>query len=102
MPRPGLPRRLRAEPTVGPAAKSTYSCLELHRLNGLGLSFTFVRRMEKLGSSTTDDEQQAFVFEEIEIGITAIRASILLATPRHSGKTVHIEQSRTHGGYRRQ
>ena len=36
----------------------------------------FGRRSEKLGSSTIDDEQQAFVFEEIETGIAAIREKV--------------------------
>lgn len=36
----------------------------------------FGRRSEKLASPTTDDEQQAFVFEEIETGIAAIRAKV--------------------------
>lgn len=36
----------------------------------------FGRRSEKLGSSVVDDEQQAFVFEEIETGIAAIRAQV--------------------------
>lgn len=34
----------------------------------------FGRRSEKLGSACGDDEQQAFVFEEIETGIAAIKA----------------------------
>ncbi len=36
----------------------------------------FGRRSEKLGSPTTEDEQQAFVFKEIETGIAAIRAQV--------------------------
>lgn len=36
----------------------------------------FGRRSEKLGSPGIDDEQQAFVFEEIETGIAAIRAKV--------------------------
>ena|GEM_PF-906092 len=36
----------------------------------------FGRRSEKLGSAGIDDEQQAFVFEEIETGIAAIRALV--------------------------
>lgn len=36
----------------------------------------FGRRSEKLGSPGIDDEQQAFVFEEIETGITAFRAKV--------------------------
>jgi transposase len=38
----------------------------------------FGRRSEKLGSATTGDEdaQQAFLFEEIETGISALRAQI--------------------------
>jgi transposase len=36
----------------------------------------FGRRSEKLGSAGIDDEQQAFVFEEIETGIAAIRAQV--------------------------
>ncbi|MGE8106558.1 IS66 family transposase [Allorhizobium sp. NPDC080224] len=36
----------------------------------------FGRRSEKLASPTIDDEQQAFVFEEIETGIAAIRAQV--------------------------
>jgi transposase len=41
----------------------------------------FGRRSEKLGSPTTDDEQQAFVFEEIETGIAAIRAKVNKGRP---------------------
>ena len=36
----------------------------------------FGRRSEKLASSTVDDEQHAFVFEEIETGIAAIKALV--------------------------
>ncbi len=36
----------------------------------------FGRRSEKLGSAGIDDKQQAFVFEEIETGIAAIRAKV--------------------------
>lgn len=36
----------------------------------------FGRRSETLGSAGIDDEQQAFVFEEIETGIAAIRAKV--------------------------
>jgi transposase len=36
----------------------------------------FGRRSEKLGSSTVDDEQHAFVFEEIETGIATIKAQV--------------------------
>ncbi len=46
----------------------------------------FGRRSEKLGSPTTDDEQQAFVFEEIETGIAAIRAQVNKGRERPEGK----------------
>jgi transposase len=36
----------------------------------------FGRRSEKLGSKTLDDEQSAFVFDEIETGIGAIQAEL--------------------------
>jgi transposase len=36
----------------------------------------FGRRSEKLGSASEGDDQQAFVFEEIETGIAAIRAQV--------------------------
>lgn len=38
----------------------------------------FGRRSEKLGSAAADDEgaQQAFLFEEIETGISALRAQV--------------------------
>lgn len=42
----------------------------------------FGRRSEKLASSTVDDEQHAFVFEEIETGIAAIKVR---SRPRESG-----------------
>lgn len=41
----------------------------------------FGRRSEKLGSPSIDDEQQAFVFEEIETGIAAMRARSTKAQP---------------------
>ena len=34
----------------------------------------FGRRSEKLGAAAIDDEQQAFVFEEIQTGIAAIKS----------------------------
>ena len=42
----------------------------------------FGRRSEKLGSTATDDEdaQQAFVFEEIETGISALRVQVAWVT----------------------
>ncbi|TDW16355.1 transposase IS166 family protein [Rhizobium azibense] len=46
----------------------------------------FGRRSEKLGSPTTDDEQQAFVFEEIETGIAAIKAQVNKGRERSEGK----------------
>ncbi len=46
----------------------------------------FGRRSEKLGSPTIDDEQQAFVFEEIETGIAAIRAKVNKGRERPDGK----------------
>lgn len=46
----------------------------------------FGRRSEKLGSPSTDDEQQAFVFEEIETGIAAIRAQVNKGGERPDGK----------------
>ncbi len=36
----------------------------------------FGRRSEKLAAASVDDEQHAFVFEEIETGIAAIRAKV--------------------------
>src|SRR5690349_14025798 len=36
----------------------------------------FGRRSERLASSTVDDEQHAFVFEEIETGIATIKAQV--------------------------
>lgn len=36
----------------------------------------FGRRSEKLAATSVDDEQHAFVFEEIETGIAAIRAKV--------------------------
>lgn len=36
----------------------------------------FGRRSEKLGSTAPDDEQRAFVFDEIEIGIGAVEAEL--------------------------
>lgn len=46
----------------------------------------FGRRSEKLGSPITDDEQQAFVFEEIETGVAAIRAQVNKGRERPEGK----------------
>ncbi|MEY9719080.1 transposase [Sinorhizobium fredii] len=46
----------------------------------------FGRRSEKLGSPSIDDEQQAFVFEEIETGIAAIRAQVSKGGERPDGK----------------
>lgn len=46
----------------------------------------FGRRSEKLGSPTTDDEQQAFVFEAIETGIAAIRAQVNKGRERREDK----------------
>ncbi|TCN31303.1 IS66 family transposase [Sinorhizobium americanum] len=46
----------------------------------------FGRRSEKLGSPSTDDEQQAFVFEEIETGIAAIKAQVSKGRERPEGK----------------
>ncbi|AUX78924.1 IS66 family transposase [Sinorhizobium fredii] len=46
----------------------------------------FGRRSEKLGSPSTDDEQQAFVFEEIETGIAAVRAQVNKGCERPNGK----------------
>ncbi|MFK3664697.1 IS66 family transposase [Ochrobactrum teleogrylli] len=46
----------------------------------------FGRRSEKLGSPSTDDEQQAFVFEEIETGIAVIRAQVNKGGERPDGK----------------
>ncbi len=46
----------------------------------------FGRRSEKLGSPTPGDEQQAFVFEEIEIGIAAIKAQVTKGGERPDGK----------------
>jgi transposase len=46
----------------------------------------FGRRSEKLASPTIDDEQQAFVFEEIETGIAAIRAKVNKGAADPDGK----------------
>ncbi|MGG7518068.1 IS66 family transposase [Allorhizobium undicola] len=46
----------------------------------------FGRRSEKLASPTIDDEQQAFVFEEIEAGIAAIRAQVNKSVTHPDGK----------------
>ncbi len=46
----------------------------------------FGRRSEKLASPTIDDEQQAFVFEEIETGIAAIRAQVNKSVTHPDGK----------------
>ncbi len=46
----------------------------------------FGRRSEKLGAPTTDNEQQAFVFEEIETAIAAIRAQVNRGRERPEGK----------------
>ncbi|THD29506.1 MAG: IS66 family transposase, partial [Flavobacterium johnsoniae] len=46
----------------------------------------FGRRSEKLASPTIDDEQQAFVFEEIETGIAAIRAQVNKSVTPPDGK----------------
>ena len=46
----------------------------------------FGRRSEKLASPTIDDEQQAFVFEEIETGIAAIRAQVNKSVTHPNGK----------------
>ena len=46
----------------------------------------FGRRSEKLASSTVDDEQHAFVFEEIETGIAAIKAQVTKGRDNPHGK----------------
>ena len=46
----------------------------------------FGRRSEKLDSPSIDDEQQAFVFEEIETGIAAIRAQVNKGAAHRDGK----------------
>ncbi|MGY4198985.1 hypothetical protein ACVIM9_008326 [Bradyrhizobium sp. USDA 4520] len=46
----------------------------------------FGRRSEKLGSANGDDEQQAFVFEEIETGIAAIKAQVSKGRAQADGK----------------
>ncbi|MCC8943476.1 transposase, partial [Bradyrhizobium sp. Arg68] len=62
------------------------------------------RRSEKLGSATGDDEQQAFVFEEIETGIAAIKAQVSKgraqadgkrAPRRRKGFALHLERIET-------
>jgi transposase len=46
----------------------------------------FGRRSEKLGFPGIDEEQQAFVFEEIETGIAAIRAQVNKGAAQTDGK----------------
>lgn len=46
----------------------------------------FGRRSEKLGTASIDDEQQAFVFEEIKTGIAAIRAQVNKGSAHPDGK----------------
>lgn len=46
----------------------------------------FGRRSEKLATASIDDEQQAFVFEEIETGIAAIRAQVTKGASHPDGK----------------
>ncbi|AQZ51896.1 IS66 family transposase [Martelella mediterranea] len=46
----------------------------------------FGRRSEKLGLHAADNEQQAFVFEEIETGIAAIKAGLKKSHERADGK----------------
>lgn len=46
----------------------------------------FDRRSEKLGSADGDDEQQTFVFEEIETGIAAIKAQVSEGREQADGK----------------
>ncbi|WP_439371730.1 IS66 family transposase [Bradyrhizobium sp. DASA03120] len=64
----------------------------------------FGRRSEKLGSASGDDEQQAFVFEEIESGIAAIKAQVskgreqadgARAPRRRKGFAPHLERIET-------
>ncbi|SCY90425.1 Transposase [Rhizobium sp. NFACC06-2] len=60
----------------------------------------FGRRSEKLAAASVDDEQHAFVFEEIETGIAAIRAKVTSGTnkdgkrpPRpRKGFATHLER----------
>lgn len=49
----------------------------------------FGRRSEKLGSSTVDDEQHAFVFEEIETGIAAIKAQVTKGRGSWTASALH-------------
>ncbi|SCX10722.1 Transposase [Agrobacterium sp. DSM 25558] len=76
----------------------------IERLNQILKAFDrarFGRRSEKLGSQGIDDEQQAFVFEEIETGIAAIRAKVNKGTantekrpPRpRKGFAPHLERA---------
>ncbi|MBP1299638.1 MULTISPECIES: IS66 family transposase [Bradyrhizobium] len=64
----------------------------------------FGRRSEKLGSANGDVEQQAFVFEEIETGIAAIKAQVSKgraqadskrAPRRRKGFAPHLERIET-------
>lgn len=64
----------------------------------------FGRRSEKLGPANEDDDQQAFVFEEIEIGIAAIKAQVSKgreqagskrAPRRRKGFAPHLERIET-------
>jgi len=64
----------------------------------------FGRRSEKVGSANGGDEQQAFVFEEIETGIAAITAQVRKgcaqadgkrAPRRRKGFALHLERIET-------
>jgi transposase len=46
----------------------------------------FGRRSEKLGAAAVDDEQHAFVFEEIETGIAAIKSQVTKGRSSADGK----------------
>jgi len=46
----------------------------------------FGRRSEKIGSANGDDEQRAFVFEEIETGIAVIQAQVSKGREQADGK----------------
>ena len=57
----------------------------------------FGRRSERLGAVSIDDAQQAFVFEEIETGIAAIRAQVNRALPI---RTANVHRGRARASHR--
>lgn len=88
-------------------ARSADADARIERLTQILKAFDrarFGRRSEKLGSANGDDEQQAFVFEEIETGIAAIKAQVgkgrehadgTRAPRRRKGFAPHLERIET-------